>query len=111
MYFLSISTLPNNIYTAFMQMHIDIELIYIVSPNLPLLQNFKEKILSFTNPEYIPFIRIEILPLSSLREDEYELNNLHLPYEIDKIYLYGIINSRGGSGLSYEEFTPEVWDF
>ncbi len=113
MYVLSISILPNNLNRPFFRVEPNFRWVYAVSSNYPLLESFKLKITSFTNPEYIPYLNIEILPYDSLNENEIE-NNFYNPYSIDRFYIEGIVNNRSSRSelwsYTYDEFTPDKWN-
>jgi hypothetical protein len=113
MYVLSISVLPNNLGRPFFMVESDFRWIYAVSTNFPLLDSFRNKVIAFTNHQYLPFINIEIVSYESLSENEIT-NNFYNPYETDKFYIEGIVNNRINTNrnlsVSFDEFTPDKWD-
>ena len=113
MFVLSISINPNNLARPFFSVEQNFRWIYAVSPNFPLLENFKFKIIQFTDQQYLPYLNIEILPYETLTENEIE-NNFYNPYTLDKIYVEGIVNNRQNRSeifsYTYEDFTEDKWN-
>lgn len=115
----------NNI--PFFRIATDMRWIYCISHNLPLLYNYRLKLQSFTPQRYLEYLRIEILPLESLSDDERE-NNFSEGYYIldhevwvnrrndpsvkienDIFYLEGVVNLNRREIVGYNDFTQDKW--
>jgi hypothetical protein len=81
-----------------------------MSNNRFLLERFKDKIQSFTNPSYLPWMSIEILHYNKLNSSEIENNYLDHPFEMDEFYICGIVNENRGPKYSIDELLPNHWN-
>lgn len=110
MYVLTISIVRgNNIPSAFFNIEPDFRWAYAVSSDRHLLERFKEKIQSFTDPSYLPWMPIEIIEWNNLNPNEIESNNLNSLFQIDLFYVCGIVNGDRTDKYTIEEFLPHHW--
>lgn len=110
MYVLTISIIrENNIDSPFFNIEPDFRWAYAASNDRFLLERFKEKIQSFTNPSYLPWMPIEILDYNDLNNSEIESNYLNRPFDLDTFYVCGIVNENRGPKYTIDQLLPDHW--
>lgn len=109
MFALGITFVDDNTDTNFFLCY-NVRWIFAVSSNYHLLEAFAQKIVQYTSEYRRQYLVVEIIPFNSLGSNEIAYNNMSFPYQVDKIYVEGIVNLEDGPSYYYEEFKKKHWN-
>jgi hypothetical protein len=88
----------------------NIKWIYVLSENIDLLTEFKEKLESYTPKKHLKHMEIGIDNVSDLTAETWVSNRMHRTYERDKFHLESVCNDDPRSDkYTINEFTAEIW--